>query len=49
MQMEKVIYLSFVTASIFFAVSEAKVFLPFRDWMKKRNFFSVNYSAAGFV
>lgn len=39
MQMEKVIYLSVVTASISFAISEAKVSLPFRDWMKKKNSF----------
>src|SRR5512136_928460 len=39
MQMENVIYLILVTASISFVISEAKVFLPFRDWMKKRSSF----------
>jgi hypothetical protein len=39
MQIEKVIYLSFITASISFTLSERKIFLHFRDWIKKRNSF----------
>lgn len=35
--MEKVIYLSFVTASISFSLSEARLFLPLREWAKRRN------------
>jgi hypothetical protein len=35
--MEKVIYLSFVTASLSFTVTETRVFMPFREWVKKRN------------
>jgi hypothetical protein len=35
--MEKVIYLSFVTASISFTVTEAKLFLPLREWVKGKN------------
>ena len=35
--MEVVVYLSFVTASISFAVSETKIFLPLRERAKKLN------------
>ncbi|MCB0597054.1 MAG: hypothetical protein H6557_21025 [Lewinellaceae bacterium] len=35
--MEIVIYLSLVTASISFTVSEAKIFLPLREWAQKRS------------
>jgi hypothetical protein len=35
--MEKVLYLSLVTACISFTISEAKIFLPVRDWIKKRS------------
>ena len=35
--MEKVIYLSFVTASISFTVTEAKIFLPLREWVKGKS------------
>jgi len=35
--MEKVVYLSFVTALISFTVAEAKLFLPLRERVKKRN------------
>lgn len=35
--MEKVLYLSFVTASVSFTVAEAKLFLPIREWAKRRN------------
>ena len=35
--MEKVIYLSFVTASISFTVAETKLFKPLREWTSKRN------------
>jgi hypothetical protein len=34
--MEKVIYLSLVTASISFTLAEAEIFLPLRDWIKGR-------------
>jgi hypothetical protein len=34
--METVIYLSLVTASISFTVSEAKLFLPLREWFKRK-------------
>ena len=34
--MEKVLYLSIVTASIAFTVSEAKLFLPVREWFKRK-------------
>jgi hypothetical protein len=35
--MDSVIYLSFVTASLSFTVTETKFFLPIREWIKKRN------------
>jgi hypothetical protein len=34
--MEKVIYLSLAADSISFTVSESKLFLPLREWVKKR-------------
>jgi len=34
-----VVYLSFVTASISFAVTESKLFSQAREWVKKRNAF----------
>jgi hypothetical protein len=34
--MGKVIYLSLVTASISFTVSQAKLFLPLREWAKRK-------------
>lgn len=37
--MEKVVYLSFVTATISFAVTETKLFSQAREWVKKRNVF----------
>jgi hypothetical protein len=36
---EKIIYLSLVTASISFSVTETKLALPLRDWVKKKNYF----------
>jgi hypothetical protein len=35
--MEKVIYLSFVTASLSFTVTETTVFMPLREWAKRKN------------
>lgn len=37
LQIEKVICLSFITASISFTITETKIFLPIREWVKKRN------------
>lgn len=37
--MEKVIYLSLVTASISFTVTETKIFKPVREWAKGKNAF----------
>lgn len=36
-KMRSIVLLSFVTASISFTVTEMKIFLPFREWIKKRN------------
>lgn len=35
--METILYLSLVTASVSFNVSETKVFLPLREWARKRS------------
>ena len=37
--MESVLYLSLVTASISYTVSEKKLFLPLREWAQKRSHF----------
>lgn len=37
--MKAVLYLALVTASISFTVSEAKIFAPPREWLKKRSHF----------
>jgi hypothetical protein len=39
-KMMSVIYLSLVTASISFTVTETKLFLPLREWIKKHSSFS---------
>jgi len=46
--MKIVIYLSFVTASISFTVTETKVFEPLREWMKKRSRFLGNLLSCGY-
>jgi hypothetical protein len=46
--MEAVIYLSFVTASIAFAVTETKVFKPLREWMKRKNTFLGKLLSCGY-
>ncbi|MDR4498756.1 MAG: hypothetical protein MRK02_12680 [Candidatus Scalindua sp.] len=35
--MKTVIYLSFVTASISFTLTETKIFKPMREWAKSKN------------
>lgn len=35
--MERIIYLSLVTASLSFTVTETKLFLPVREWMRRQN------------
>jgi hypothetical protein len=35
--MEKVLYLSLVTASISFTVTESKVFSPLREWLRAKS------------
>ncbi len=46
--METVIYLSFVTASISFTVTETKLFKPLREWMKKKNVFFGDLLSCGY-
>lgn len=35
--MKEVIYFSFVAASVSFAITETKLFMRFREWMKRKN------------
>ncbi len=46
--MEIIIYLSIVTASISFTVSETKLFKPLREWMKKKNAFLGDLFCCGY-
>jgi len=46
--MEKVIYLSFVTASLSFTITETKLFKPLREWVKGRNVFLGELLSCGY-
>lgn len=46
--MEMVIYLSVVTASIAFTVTETKLFKPLREWLLKKNTFLGNLFSCGY-
>jgi hypothetical protein len=46
--MEKVIYLSFVTASISFTVTETKLLKPLREWVKGKNSFTGELLCCGY-
>jgi len=46
--MISIAFLSFVTASISFTVTETKLFLPLREWMKKRNAFVGELISCGY-
>ena len=46
--MEKVICLSFVTASISFLVTETKIFKPLREWTKSKNSFLGEFLSCGY-
>jgi hypothetical protein len=46
--MEKVIFLSFVTASISFTVAETKVFKSLREWAKRKNAFFGELISCGY-
>ena len=43
-----VIYLSFVTASISFTVTETKMFMPVREWAKSKNSFLGGFLSCGY-
>ncbi len=45
---EKVICLSFVTASISFTVTETKIFKPLREWTKSKNVFLGELVSCGY-
>lgn len=42
------IYLSFVTASITFTVTETKMFMPVREWAKRTNSFLGEFLSCGY-
>ncbi|MEW6417508.1 MAG: DUF1360 domain-containing protein [Nitrospirota bacterium] len=46
--MEKVIYLSFVTASISFTVTETKLLKPLRQWVKEKSSFLGELISCGY-
>ncbi len=46
--METVIYLSFVTASISFTVTETKLFKPLREWLTKKCSFLGDLFSCGY-
>ncbi len=46
--MKTVLYLSFVTASISFTVTETKLFKPVREWLAGRNGFVGNLFSCGY-
>ena len=46
--MEKIIWLSIVTASVSFTVTETKLFMPLREWMKKHNSFLGELLSCGY-
>lgn len=47
-RIEKAIYLSFITASISFTVTETKLFMPIREWVKRRNVFFGELISCGY-
>jgi hypothetical protein len=46
--MKTVIYLSIVTASISFTVTETKIFKPLREWLKKKSSFLEDLFSCGY-
>jgi hypothetical protein len=46
--MEKVIFLSFVTASLSFTITEMKIFMPVRQWANKKNSFLGKLLSCGY-
>jgi hypothetical protein len=46
--MEKLIYLSFVTASISFTVTETKIFMPIKEWAKHKKAFLGELLSCGY-
>ncbi|NUO09969.1 MAG: DUF1360 domain-containing protein [Candidatus Brocadia sp.] len=46
--MEEILYLSFVIASISFAVTETKIFKPMREWVKGKNAFLGELISCGY-
>lgn len=46
--MEDVLWLSLATASISFTITESKLFLPARNWIKARSFFLGELFSCGY-
>ncbi len=46
--MKNVLYLSFVTATISFTITETKIFKPLREWTKSKNAFIGEFVSCGY-
>ncbi|MCP4214998.1 MAG: DUF1360 domain-containing protein, partial [bacterium] len=46
--MKALIYLSFVTASISFTITEMQIFKPFREWVKRKSPFLGDLFSCGY-
>jgi hypothetical protein len=46
--MLKIVYLSIITASLSFTVTETKLFKPLREWVKERNHFLGDLLCCGY-
>ena len=46
--MKTIIYLSLIAASISFTITETKLFLPIREWIKKKNAFLGKLFSCGY-
>jgi hypothetical protein len=46
--MAEVLYLSLVTASMPFTVTETRLFLPLREWLKQKSVWAGNLSSRGY-
>ena len=46
--MENVLYLSFATASISFTITETKMFMSVREWVKRKNSFLGGFLSCGY-
>jgi hypothetical protein len=47
-QLENILLLSMVNASIVFTISETKIFRPFREWVKQKSEFPGEMLSCGY-